>query len=224
MRTSRLRRFAREGAAENSDLDEHHRRHGENAGWLDPKHAAGKATTPVKVLLLPRHRRFDGRPRRICEELFSACRKRVQAPRALLLPQLRSRRRLEGQSAPPQSNVSATLDVMHQLRQRLQARSLSATQHEPPTRCSILAAASSTGNEEPGATWMQRMTEAIFSQRQSELNRAFWQYRQSTGADPQLWAVGRDVPRLTLDGLGHGRCAQLSQQRLRSMNSRIGAR
>jgi uncharacterized protein with von Willebrand factor type A (vWA) domain len=67
----RLRKFAREGAAEELDLAGHHRSTARNAGWLDIKMVPERRNT-VKVLMLLRRRRLDGRPCPLCEELFSA--------------------------------------------------------------------------------------------------------------------------------------------------------
>jgi uncharacterized protein with von Willebrand factor type A (vWA) domain len=90
----RLRRFAREGAAEELDLD------GTidgtaRRGWLDVKlrperHNAGQDPA------IPRYRRLDGWA---CEGRRGAVLglpRRVQAPRAFLFPQLHLRGRVEG--------------------------------------------------------------------------------------------------------------------------------
>ena len=95
----RLRRFAREGAAEELDLDDTIRSTAANAGWLDIK------------LVPQRHNRksadaagcgrFDGRPHQTHGRIVFGCKIRVQAPRIFLLPQLRLRLLVEEKPASP---------------------------------------------------------------------------------------------------------------------------
>ena len=93
----RLRRWAREGAAEELDLGATIRRTAEQ-GWLDvitrpERHNA------VKVLLVPRRRRVDGPACAGGRGAVLGGAGRVQAPGVLLLPQLPVRRRLARQPA-----------------------------------------------------------------------------------------------------------------------------
>jgi len=67
---SKVRKFAREGAPEELDLEPHRPRPRQRRGPR-PQHAARSATTPPGADV-PRHRRLDGRPREAVEELFSA--------------------------------------------------------------------------------------------------------------------------------------------------------
>ncbi|MBX6369349.1 MAG: VWA domain-containing protein [Rhodospirillales bacterium] len=69
----RLRRFAREGAAEELDLDDTVRSTARNAGWLDLKLVPEKHNAVKVLLFLDIGGSMDGHIR-LCEELFSAAR------------------------------------------------------------------------------------------------------------------------------------------------------
>jgi uncharacterized protein with von Willebrand factor type A (vWA) domain len=69
----RLRRFAREGAAEELDLDDTVRSTARNAGWLDLKMVPEKHNAVKVLLFLDVGGSMDGHIR-LCEELFSAAR------------------------------------------------------------------------------------------------------------------------------------------------------
>jgi uncharacterized protein len=69
----RLRRFAREGAAEELDIDDTVRSTAKNAGWLDLKMVPEKHNAVKVLLFLDIGGSMDGHIR-VCEELFSAAR------------------------------------------------------------------------------------------------------------------------------------------------------
>jgi len=69
----RLRQFAREGAAEELDLDDTIRSTARNAGWLDIKLVPERHNAVKVLLLLDIGGSMDGHVR-MCEELFSAAR------------------------------------------------------------------------------------------------------------------------------------------------------
>jgi hypothetical protein len=69
----RLRQFAREGAAEELDLDDTIRSTARNAGWLDIKMVPERHNAVKVLLLLDIGGSMDGHVR-TCEELFSAAR------------------------------------------------------------------------------------------------------------------------------------------------------
>ncbi len=69
----RLRQFAREGAAEELDLDDTIRSTARNAGWLDLKMVPERHNAAKVLLLLDIGGSMDGHIR-ACEELFSAAR------------------------------------------------------------------------------------------------------------------------------------------------------
>ena len=81
----RLRQFAREGAADELDLDGTVKSTAHNAGWLDLK-LVPERHNAVKLLLFVDIGGSMEDHVRICEELFSAARGRIQAPGPLLLP------------------------------------------------------------------------------------------------------------------------------------------
>jgi uncharacterized protein with von Willebrand factor type A (vWA) domain len=73
MALRRLRQFAREGAAEELDLDDTVRSTARNAGWLDLKLVPERHNAAKVLLLLDIGGSMDGHVR-MCEELFSAAR------------------------------------------------------------------------------------------------------------------------------------------------------
>jgi hypothetical protein len=103
----RLRRFARQGAAETLDLDGTIDSTARRAGLLDIRMVPERRNA-VKVLLFLDIGGSMDEHVRICEELFSARARRVQAPRALLLPQFRLRVGVEGQPPPPRRAHAAS--------------------------------------------------------------------------------------------------------------------
>ena len=94
----KLRSFAREGAAEQLDLDGTIDATARNAGLLDLK-LVPERHNAVKVLLFLDVGGSMDEHVRICEELFSAARSEFKHLRAFLLPQLPLREPVEGQ--PP---------------------------------------------------------------------------------------------------------------------------
>ncbi len=95
----KLRKFARTGAPEELDMEDTIRSTAKNAGWLDLENGAGAAQCGESAVV-PRYRRFDGRPHpRVRAAVFSDAH-RVQAPRVFLFPQLPVRARVEGQPSP----------------------------------------------------------------------------------------------------------------------------
>ncbi len=121
----RLRRFAREGAPEELDLDDTIRSTARNAGWLDLKMVPGAAQRGEGAAV-PRRGRLHGRPREGLRRAVLRRPHRVQAPGVLLLPQLRLRDRVAGQPAAPQRALPAAQPAAH-LPARLQGRSSWAT-------------------------------------------------------------------------------------------------
>ena len=82
----RLRRFAREGAADQLDLDDTIDKTARNAGLLDIRMVPERHNA-VESAVVPGHWRFDGRSRaRLRGAVFSG-QQRVQAPRVFLFPQ-----------------------------------------------------------------------------------------------------------------------------------------
>ena len=115
----RLRRFAREGAAEELDLDETIDGTARK-GWLDIRMRPERHNAVKLLLFLDVGGSMDPHIK-LTEELFSAATSRVQESRILLLPQLPLRGGVEGQS-PPLQRAHADLGRAPQIRPRLQAR------------------------------------------------------------------------------------------------------
>ncbi len=100
-RCKRLRRWVREGAAEELDLPGTIRATAEH-GWLDVKTRPERRNAVKVLLFLDVGGSMDDHVK-IVEELFSAARSRVQASGALLFPQLPLRGRVAGQ--PPRATA-----------------------------------------------------------------------------------------------------------------------
>ena len=96
----KLRRFAREGAADQFDIDGTIYGDGAQCGPARPQVPAG-ASQHAQVAAVLRRRRLDGSARAHLRGTVLGGAQRVQAPRILLLPQLRLRVGVEGQPAPP---------------------------------------------------------------------------------------------------------------------------
>ena len=95
----RLRQFAREGAAEELDLDDTIRSTARNAGWLDIKLVPERHNAAKVLLLLDIGGSMDGHIR-TCEELFSAARTEFKHLEYLLFPQLPLRGAVARRLAP----------------------------------------------------------------------------------------------------------------------------
>ena len=113
----RLRRFAREGAAEELDLDETIDGTARK-GWLDIRMRPERHNAVKLLLFLDVGGSMDPHIK-LCEELFQRGDQRVQESRILLLPQLPLRVRVEGQS-PPVQRAHADLGRAPQIWPRLQ--------------------------------------------------------------------------------------------------------
>ena len=96
----KLRRFAREGAADELDLDGTIDATARNAGLLDLKLRAG-APQRGEGAAVPRRRRLDGRRTcSVCEELFSAARSEFKHLEYFYFHNFVVRAAVEGQPAP----------------------------------------------------------------------------------------------------------------------------
>ena len=125
----RLRRFAREGSADELDLDDTIRSTAANAGYLDIKMIPG-AAQPGQGAAADGCGRHDGRARAPRGRDLQCRQVRVQAPRVLLLPQLRVRPPVAQQPAPLQREVPH-LGRDPQVQQGLQADLRGRCHHEP---------------------------------------------------------------------------------------------
>ena len=193
----RLRRFAREGAAEELDLDGTIAGTARNAGYLD-LHLRPERHNAVKVLLFLDIGGSMDDHIRLCEELFSACRSEFKHLEHYYFHNCvyegvwKDNRRRHGERIP-------THEVLHRYGNDYKLIFVGDATMSP---YEILYPGGSVEhwNEEPGAAWMERMLDAfphaVWLNPESE---HLWQYRQSIELLNRLMG-GRMFP-LTLDGL-----------------------
>ncbi|HMW17571.1 MAG TPA: VWA domain-containing protein [Accumulibacter sp.] len=196
----RLRRFAREGAAEELDLDGTIAGTARNAGWLDLK-LRPERHNAVKVLLLLDIGGSMDDYIRLCEELFSACRSEFKHLEYYYFHNCvydflwKDNRRRHTERIP-------THDVLHKYGSDYKLI-LVGDAAMSPYEILIPHGSVEYNNAEPGAVWLRRLVDtwphAIWLNPESEHS---WTYRQSTTLIHNLLG-GRMFP-LTLDGLARG--------------------
>jgi uncharacterized protein with von Willebrand factor type A (vWA) domain len=193
----RLRRFAREGAAETLDLDDTIRSTARNAGWLDLR-LVPERHNAVKVLLFLDAGGSMDEHVRVCEELFSAARGEFK--------------RLEHYYFHNFVYESVWRDNRRRFDERI---ALADVLRRHPHDCKLIVVGDATmspyeilhpggsvehSNAEAGSVWLRRMLDAY--PRAVWLNpqpRASWDHYPSVGLVRELMA-GRMYP-LTLAGL-----------------------
>ena len=196
----RLRRFAREGAAEELDLEGTISSTARNAGWLD-LHLRPERHNAVKVLLFLDIGGSMDDHIRVCEELFSACRSEFKHLEHYYFHNCvydylwqDNRRR--------HSERIATHDVLHKYGSDYKLIFVGDAAMSPYELVQPNGSIE-FNNSEPGATWLRRLADTwphtIWLNPESEHS---WQYRQSTALIYNLLG-GRMFP-LTLDGLERG--------------------
>jgi uncharacterized protein len=202
----RLRRFAREGAAEELDLDGTIHRTAANAGMLDI-HLVPERHNKVKVLLLMDvGGTMDEHIHRV-EELFSATKSEFKHLEFFYFHNCvydfmwkNNRRRF--------SEKTATWDLIHRFNKDWKLVFVGDATMSP---YEILQPGGSVeyNNEEPGAEWLSRLTHAFpkFVWINPE-PQGVWEYRQSIAIVRQL--MGQRMFPLTLAGL-EGAMRQLNQ-------------
>ncbi|MBU3724211.1 MAG: VWA domain-containing protein [Burkholderiaceae bacterium] len=193
----RLRRFAREGAAEELDLDGTIVGTARNAGWLDLKMRPERHNR-VKVLLFLDIGGSMDLHVRVCEELFSAARSEFKHLEHLYFHNCiydhvwRDNTRRGSQRYPLR-------DVMHKYGDDYKVIVVGDASMSPDE---VLMPGGSVEymNEEPGAVWLQRLREtwprAVWLNPEQE---GYWQYRPSIQIIKTIFS-NRMFP-LTLDGL-----------------------
>jgi len=195
-----LRRFARQGAPEELDLEGTIAGTARNAGWLDLRLRPERHNAVKVLLFLDVGGSMDDHIR-VCEELFSACRSEFKHLEHYYFHNCvydflwkDNRRR--------HSERIATHDVLHRYGNDYRMIFVGDAAMSP---YELLQQWGSVeyNNEEPGATWLRRLADtwphAIWLNPESE---HAWQYRQSTALIHNLMG-GRMFP-LTLDGLERG--------------------
>jgi uncharacterized protein with von Willebrand factor type A (vWA) domain len=196
----RLRRFARQGAPEELDLEGTIAGTARNAGWLDLQLRPERHNAVKVLLFLDIGGSMDDHIR-VCEELFSACHSEFKHLEYYYFHNCvyeylwkDNRRR--------HSERIDTRDVLHRYGNDYKLIFVGDAAMSP---YEILQPWGSVeyNNAEPGATWLRRLTDtwphAIWLNPESE---HAWQYRQSTSLIHNLMG-GRMFP-LTLAGLERG--------------------
>jgi len=196
----RLRRFAREGAPEELDLDGTISATARNAGWLDllmrpEKHNA------IKVLLFLDVGGSMDEHIKVCEELFSAARAEFKHLEYFYFHNC-VYDHLWSDNQRRRSERTATWDLMHKYAADYKLIFVGDASMSP---YEIMQPGGSIEymNEEPGAVWMRRLTDtypaAIWLNPEPE---QYWPYRHSISIIRDLLG-GRMFP-LTLEGLERG--------------------
>jgi len=193
----RLRRFARDGAAQELDLDGTIAATARNAGWLDLMMRPERHNSVKVLLFLDVGGSMDDHVK-VCEELFSACRSEFKHLEYFYFHNCvyesvwrDSRRR--------HSERTALADVIHRYGPDYKLIFVGDATMSP---YEIMHPHGSIEhmNAEPGAAWLRRLLDAYPAA--AWLNpepERLWEYRQSIGLIRQL--VAERMYPMTLDGL-----------------------
>jgi len=197
MALRKLRKFAREGAAEELDLDATIDGTARNAGWLD-LHFRPERHNAVKVLLFLDVGGSMDEHVRSCEELFSAARAEFKHLVHFYFHNC-PYERLWRDNARRWQEWTSTFDLLHKYPADYRAIFVGDASMSPHE---ILMPGGSIEhwNEEAGATWMQRLTEVYH--RAVWLNpvaEAHWEYTPSITVMREL--MGERMYPLTIEGL-----------------------
>jgi uncharacterized protein len=193
----RLRRFAREGAAEELDLDDTVRSTARNGGWLDLKLVPERHNAVKVLLFLDVGGSMDDHIK-VVEELFSAARGEFKHLEYFYFHNFvyesvwKDNRRRFDERTP-------LMDVLHKFGHDYKLVFVGDATMSP---YEILLAGGSVehNNDEPGAAWLQRLldiySKAVWINPQPE---ARWDYHESIGLTRKL--MGERMYPLTLEGL-----------------------
>ncbi len=193
----RLRKFAREGSAEELDLDDTIRSTAANAGWLDIKMVPERHNKVKVLLLMDVGGTMDEHIARV-EEMFSAAKTEFKHMEFYYFHNCvydfmwKNNRRRFSEKFP-------TLDIIRKYNKDYKLIFVGDATMSP---YEILQPGGSVeyNNEEAGAEWMQRLTQAFpkFVWINPE-PQGVWQYRQSISVIQQL--VNQRMYPLTIKGL-----------------------
>jgi uncharacterized protein with von Willebrand factor type A (vWA) domain len=196
----RLRKFAREGAAEELDLDDTIRSTAKNAGWLDIKMVPERHNAVKVLLFLDIGGSMDDHVK-VCEELFSAARTEFKHLEYFYFHNFlyesvwRDNRRRNTERYP-------TFDVLHKFAHDYKLVFVGDATMSP-YEIAYPGGSVEHHNEEAGAVWLQRMLDVYH--RAIWLNpvpEERWGYYESIGMVQGL--MGRRMFPLTLAGLDRG--------------------
>jgi uncharacterized protein with von Willebrand factor type A (vWA) domain len=190
----RVRKFAREGAAEELDLDDTVRSTARNAGWLDIRMVPERHNAVKVLLFLDVGGSMDDHVK-VCEELFSAARTELEHfyfHNFLYESVWKDNRRRHGERFP-------LLDVLHTYPHDYKVIFVGDATMSP-YEIAYPGGSIEHHNEEAGAVWMQRVLDvypkAVWLNPQPEDR---WDYYDSIRMVRQL--MGERMYPLTLDGL-----------------------
>jgi uncharacterized protein with von Willebrand factor type A (vWA) domain len=196
----RLRQFARQGAAEELDLEGTIAGTARNAGWLD-LHMRPERHNAVKVLLFLDIGGSMDDHIRVCEELFSACRSEFKHLEHYYFHNC-VYDSVWKDNARRHDDRIPTSELLHKYGNDYKLILVGDATMSP---YEIIQPGGSVeyNNQEPGAAWLRRLADAwphaIWLNPEPE---HYWQFRQSISMIQNLLG-GRMFP-LTLDGLQRG--------------------
>jgi len=193
----RLRKFAREGAAEELDLDDTVRSTARKAGLLDIKMVPERHNAVKVLLMLDVGGSMDDHIK-LCEELFSAARTEFKHLEYYYFHNFLYERVWKDNRRRLQEKI-ATWDVMHKYGHDYKLVFVGDATMSP-YEITYPGGSVEHTNPEAGAIWLQRMLDvyehAVWINPQPE---AHWEYHESIEITKQLMG-GRMYP-LTIDGL-----------------------
>ena len=196
----KLRRFAREGAAEELDLDGTIEATARNAGLLELKLRPERHNAVKVLLFLDIGGSMDDHVR-VCAELFSATRSEFKHLEYFYFHNFIYESVWRDNDRRASARIP-TMDVLHRYGADHKLV-LVGDASMSPYEIAYPGGSVEHWNEEPGAVWLQRLLDAY--QHAIWLNpepQQRWDYTQSTGMTGELM-TGRMFP-LTLDGLDRG--------------------
>ncbi|HUS24431.1 MAG TPA: VWA domain-containing protein [Candidatus Binatia bacterium] len=197
----RLRKFAREGAADVLDLDDTIRSTARNAGWLDIKMVPERHNAVKVLLFLDVGGSMDPHVK-VCEEIFSACKTEFKHLEYFYFHNFvyesvwKDNRRRHAERTP-------LFDVLHRYPPDYKLIFVGDATMSP---YEILHPGGSVEhwNEEAGAVWFKRLLDVyprvIWLNPENEKH---WEYSPSIQIAQELLGKGRMFP-LTLEGLDRG--------------------
>ena len=196
----RLRKFAREGAAEELDIDDTISSTARNAGWLDIKMVPERRNTVKVLLFLDVGGSMDPHVK-VCEELFSACKTEFKHLEYFYFHNFiyesvwKDNLRRNNERIP-------LFDVLHKYTPDYKVIFVGDASMSP---YEIVQPGGSIEhwNEEAGAVWMKRMLD-VFPRLVwlNPDNEQRWEYSPSVRIVQELIGADRMFP-MTLDGLDH---------------------
>src|SRR5512134_2433144 len=196
----RLRRFAREGAPEELDLDDTIRSTARNAGWLDLKMVPERHNAVKVLLFLDVGGSMDDHVR-VCEQLFSAARVEFKHLEYFYFHNFLYER-VWRDNRRRSAERMATWDVLHTYPHDYKVVLVGDATMSPYEIVYPGGSVEHT-NEEAGAVWLQRLLtvypNAIWLNPQPE---SVWSYHESIRITRQL--MGERMFPLTLEGLDRG--------------------